>query len=104
MLIIMNSVQHLKDHALEERKFRQIGDTYPPVEDKMFQLGDRHYFAVVKQFDGRTLVHITKFYVQINNNKQKIPTKYGIALTIDKWQELVRITPFLNETIIQRTF
>ena len=99
----MDSVHQLKRQAVQERNCDQMGEFHPPAENKMFQLGDRHYFAVVNRFDCRSLVHIRKFYEQNTTaghiDPQKIPTKFGIALTVEEWFELVRITPLLNDII-----
>ena len=70
----------------------------------MFQLGERHYFAVSRKFNGKVSIHIRKFYDKNNIegcNSQKIPTKFGVALTVEEWFDLLRIAPLLNEDITE---
>lgn len=55
----------------------------------MFQLSDSDKFVSVKDWQGTTLVHV-RHHFQPEEGGPIIPTKKGVALTIDEWKALKR--------------
>ena len=63
----------------------------------LLKLGSRGYHATVKEFNGQIRFHIRK-YIDLEGLKT-IPTKYGVALTIEEFQELKTAMDDLNEML-----
>ena len=63
----------------------------------LFKLGLRGYHATVKEFQGKIRVHIRK-YIDIEERKN-IPTKFGIALSIEEFEELKKVLDDLTEML-----
>ena len=64
-----------------------------PKLGSLFKIGDRHYFATVSEYDNELRVHIRKYY-ELSAPTQDpsapmIPTKYGIALNLKEWTDLM---------------
>ena len=52
----------------------------------MLQLATSDKYLCVNEWQGATRIHIRNYFK--NDNSQLIPTKKGIALTVEEWQEL----------------
>ena len=52
----------------------------------MLQLANSDKYLCVNEWQGATRIHIRNYFK--NDNNQLIPTKKGIALTVEEWQEL----------------
>lgn len=63
----------------------------------LFKLGSRGYHATVQEFQGQIRVHIRK-YID-GEEKNKFPTKYGIALSIEEFEELFKVMGDLSEMV-----
>ena len=77
----------------------------------LLKLGPRGYHATVQKFKNDTRIHIRKyiemdvhkyelvFQTGIDPDGAKIPTKQGVALSIEEFQELKKVIPKLSEII-----
>ena len=67
--------------------------TVQPKLGSLFKIGDRHYHTTVSEYDNELRVHIRKYY-ELSAPTQDpsapmIPTKYGIALNLKEWTDLM---------------
>ena len=63
----------------------------------LFPIGTRSYQATVSMFERQPKIHIRK-YIE-NQEQEKCPTRYGIALNVDEWSELTDIIAELDEMV-----
>jgi len=74
----------------------------PPILGRLYFLGDRDYCATVNTFNNQLKIHIRKFFEPKaipGEAPPLLPTKYGVALDIKEWKELMKIAPELNTAI-----
>ena len=65
----------------------------------LFQLGSRGYHATVNEFQGKILIHIRKH--TDFPDAEKVPTRFGIALTVEEFEELKNTIPDLNDMAVR---
>ena len=53
----------------------------------MFQLTNDDKFVCVNEWQGATRIHIRNYF-KVPENRNLIPTKKGVTLTIDEWNAL----------------
>ena len=78
-----------------------------PKLGSLFKIGDRHYFATVSEYDNELRVHIRKYY-ELSAPTQDpsapmIPTKFGIALNLKEWTDLMSKLNSISYSINQLT-
>ena len=71
---------------------------------KVLSLGDRYYCATANKFKGEIKIHVRKYYEPKAEPGQAppfFPTKYGVALTVEEWNDLLKYAPQLNAMVEQ---
>lgn len=63
----------------------------------LLKLGTRGYYATVNEFQGQIRVHIRKYNDGLE--KGKVPTVYGVALSVDEFEELKNVLGDLSEMV-----
>ncbi|XP_002165392.1 RNA polymerase II transcriptional coactivator isoform X1 [Hydra vulgaris] len=54
--------------------------------------------VTVDEFRGKKLISIREYYTDKNSGEEK-PGKKGISLTLEQWQELVKVVEAVNEAL-----
>lgn len=63
----------------------------------LLKLGTRGYYVTVNEFQGKIRVHIRKYNDGLE--KGKVPTVYGVALSVDEFEELKNVLVDLSEMV-----
>jgi hypothetical protein len=74
-------------------------DDEPHIQGKLVDLG-KNKLVTLAPFGGKVLVHLREYYRDSQDGLRK-PTKKGITLTIEQWNELCSSIPIINSTIEQ---
>ena len=86
----------------DNQSVKQANSNNPKL-GSLFKIGERHYFATVSEYNNELRVHIRKYYDLSVPTKDPsaplVPTKYGIALDIKEWSDLMAKIPSLNTMI-----
>jgi len=63
----------------------------------LFKLGFRGYHATVIEYIGELKVHIRKYIDE--EGRKNIPTKFGVALTVQEFEDLKKAMKDLSEMV-----
>jgi len=63
----------------------------------LFKLGFRGYHATVIEYIGEVKVHIRKYIDE--EGRKNIPTKFGVALTVQEFEDLKKAMKDLSEMV-----
>ena len=72
--------------------------------DQLYTLGDRDYYATVNRFNNQLRIHIRKYFEPQPAPGEVppfLPTKFGVALTVKEWNDLLNYVPVVNDIIEQ---
>ena len=65
----------------------------------MFKIGENETKISVTTWNGTVKVHFRKFYQSKFDSKKFYPSKQGIALTVEEWQDLKQLITEVDEVI-----
>ena len=69
---------------------------------KVFSLGDRYYCITANKFKDQIKIHVRKYYEDKPEPGQAppfYPTKYGVALTVKEWNDLLKYASQINDMV-----
>ena len=70
------------------------------MQEELFSLGENSYHMVtVMPFNANVNVHIRQFYV--NRNGEMKGSRIGITLSVEEFNELVKLIPKIKDSITQ---
>jgi hypothetical protein len=64
----------------------------------MHQLANSNKYVTVSEWQGGTRIHI-RTYFKMNDDSEPIPTKKGVAMTIDEWRALKSVINHVDTQI-----
>ncbi|KXJ14352.1 hypothetical protein AC249_AIPGENE21559 [Exaiptasia diaphana] len=76
--------------------------TSQSTNEDLIKLGERAYYTKVSRFNERVLIHIRKYYEpeeKAAEGPSLHPSKFGVALNIGEWNDLLEAAPSLNESV-----
>jgi hypothetical protein len=84
---------------LEQRSYDEAAEDEGHISGKLVDLG-KNKLVTISMFNGKALIHLREYYRDQDDGLRK-PTKKGIALAIDQWNELCSHIPLINSAIEQ---
>ena len=70
------------------------------MQEERFSLGENsNHMVTVTQFNANLKLHVRQFYV--NGNGEMKASRIGITLSVEEFNELVKLIPKINDSITQ---